>query len=194
MREKLWEGRGFGWEDIDSKMTSITAMFGFDLTARAGDATATGEETEGHTILCGDVIVYLIEPVTHVLDGNSIIAKEVEVDNVWMVEVCALTHKVGQINTTKQIRRNGEEADLVEFILWGSHGRPTIQQESHTARGNEIEKGVQIEDGNGSAEGGGNEAGPVSGSILNPLTPKGGGDTHESSWGVVRRDPREREL
>jgi hypothetical protein len=26
LREKMWEGRGFGWEDIDSKMTY---MFGF---------------------------------------------------------------------------------------------------------------------------------------------------------------------
>lgn len=42
LREKLWEGRGFGWEDIDSKMTYVTAMYGFDVAARAGEATSNG--------------------------------------------------------------------------------------------------------------------------------------------------------
>jgi hypothetical protein len=36
LREKLWEGREFEAGNIDSKMTYITAMFGFDIAARAG--------------------------------------------------------------------------------------------------------------------------------------------------------------
>jgi hypothetical protein len=128
IRERLWEGRGFGWEDIDSKMTYITAMFGFDIAARAGEATSTGEESEEHTILCEDVTIHLIEEIVvdgrataRVRGGSKAVAELVETDNVRMLEVSALTHKVGQIHTSKHIARNGDEEeqfleDLVEFM------------------------------------------------------------------------------
>jgi hypothetical protein len=129
LREKLWEGRGFGWEDIDSKMTYVTAMYGFDVAARAGEATSNGGDNPGHTILCGDIIMHLEEAVTddgvsvnRIRGGSTLMVEKVEIRNVRMLEVCALTHKVGTINTTKMIRRNGEEAeefleDLTEFML-----------------------------------------------------------------------------
>jgi hypothetical protein len=128
LREKLWKDRGFGRDGMDSKMTYITAMFGFDLAARAGEATATGRESNEHTILCEDLTIHLKQPVlvegqpvTRIRGGSDTFCDLVEVDNVAMIEVAALTHKVGQINTTKQITRDGEESeefleDLVEFM------------------------------------------------------------------------------
>jgi hypothetical protein len=51
-------------------MKYITAMFRFDVAARAEEATLIGDSTEGHTVLCEDVIVHLIDPVTS--NGSSI--------------------------------------------------------------------------------------------------------------------------
>jgi DNA-binding transcriptional regulator YdaS (Cro superfamily) len=53
--------------------------------------------------------------------GGDALRELVEIENVQMLEVNALTHKVGQIHTTKQITREGEESeefmeDLVEFM------------------------------------------------------------------------------
>jgi hypothetical protein len=58
-------------------MTYITAIFGFDLAARASEAADPGGESEEHTILCEDVTIHLKEPIivdnqvtTRVRGGN----------------------------------------------------------------------------------------------------------------------------
>jgi hypothetical protein len=134
IREKLWEGRGFEWEDIDSKMTYIAAMYGFDIAARAGEATSPDGESEQHTILCEDVVIHLTEKIRiegqwieRVRGGDEATLESIEIDNVNTLEICALTHKVGQINTTKRIARNSEEEaqfleDLMEFMKHSGAG------------------------------------------------------------------------
>jgi hypothetical protein len=109
-------------------MTYITAIFGFDLAARAGEAADPGGETEEHTILCEDVTIHLKESVivdgqatTRIRGGDGVSMAAVVVTNVSSLEVRALTHKVGQINTSKRVTREGEEQeqfleDLVEFM------------------------------------------------------------------------------
>jgi hypothetical protein len=130
LREDLWVNRGFGADNIDSKMTYITAMFGFDIALRAGEATHIGGGAEEHTINCEDVVVHLSSPAVYQgeacysLRGGTVAFSDlVEPANVHMVEICALTHKPGVINTTKQIKRSSEEEeefleDLMNFMKW----------------------------------------------------------------------------
>jgi hypothetical protein len=130
LREDLWLDRGFGPDHIDSKMTYITAMFGFDMALRAGEATHIGGGAEEHTIKCEDVVVHLVSPVAYegesrysLRGGTMAFSHSVDPANVRMVEICALTHKPGVINTTKQIKRSSEEEeefleDLISFMKW----------------------------------------------------------------------------
>jgi hypothetical protein len=129
LREDLWVNKDYGPTDIDHKMTYITAMFAFDVAMRAGEATHTGGGAEDHTVKCEDVVLHLNVPVVHegvtrhsVRGGTPMVGYLVEPHNVRMVEICALTHKPGVINTTKEIRRNSEEEeefmeDLVSFMI-----------------------------------------------------------------------------
>jgi hypothetical protein len=53
--------------------------------------------------------------------GTATVRDLVSLGNVRMVEICALTHKLGVINTTKEIKRDSEEEeefleDLVRFM------------------------------------------------------------------------------
>jgi integrase len=115
-------------------MTYIAAMYGFDIAARAGEATSPDGESEQHTILCEDVVIHLTEKIRiegqwieRVRGGDEATLERIEIDNVNTLEICALTHKVGQINTTKRIARNSEEEaqfleDLMEFMKHSGAG------------------------------------------------------------------------
>jgi hypothetical protein len=46
--------------------------------------------------------------------GTDTVRDLVSLDNVRMIEICALTHKPGVINTTKEIKRDSEEEE--EFL------------------------------------------------------------------------------
>jgi hypothetical protein len=151
LREDLWVNRGFGPDDIDSKMTYITAMFGFDIAMRAGEATHVGGNAEEHTIKCEDVVVHLMSPVSYegvlrysLRGGTTAFHQSVDPCNVRMVEVCALTHKPGVINTTKQIKRNSEEEeefleDLVCFMKWsGATSQEPLFSRRSTSRNGTI--------------------------------------------------------
>jgi hypothetical protein len=97
---------------------------------RAGEATHMSGDAEDHTIKCEDVVVHLSTPVLHegtlqhsVRGGHSTFSIIVEPHNGRMVEVCALTHKPGVINTTKEIKRGSDEEeefleDLVTFMKY----------------------------------------------------------------------------
>jgi hypothetical protein len=109
-------------------MTYITAIFGFDLAARASEAADPGRESEEHTILCEDITIHLKEAIivenqatTRVRGGDSPALALITVSNVLTLEVSALAHKVEQINTSKRITRQGEEQeqfleDLLDFM------------------------------------------------------------------------------
>jgi hypothetical protein len=128
LREDMWVNKGFGPDVIDQKMTYIAAVFAFDMAMRAGEATHVGGEAEDHTTLCEDVVIHLTDPVIHeglsqlsLRGGSAAITDLVEPSNVRMIEICALTHKPGVINATKEIRRGSEEEeefleDLVSFM------------------------------------------------------------------------------
>jgi hypothetical protein len=78
--------------------------------------------------LCENVVLHLTVPVIHegvaqlsVRGGTTTVVDLVDQSNVRMIEICALTHKPGVINATKEIKRGGEEEeefleDLVSFI------------------------------------------------------------------------------
>jgi hypothetical protein len=154
LREQLWEGRGYGHQDIDAKMTYITAMFGFDLAARASEAADPGGESEEHTILCEDITIHLKEAIAvgnqvtaRVRGGDSTALALIEVSNVLTLEVSALTHKVGQINTSKRITREGEEQeqfleDMVEFMKnsGATVGNPLFSRTVEQANGRRTTK------------------------------------------------------
>ena len=55
MRVKLWAGRGWGREDIDSRMTYIGCMWGYDMDARISECTAHEVGAEDHCIRCSDL-------------------------------------------------------------------------------------------------------------------------------------------
>ncbi len=128
LREDMWVNKGFGPEVIDKKMTYIAAMFAFDMAMRAGEATHIGGGAEDHTTLCEDVVIHMMVPVIHegttqlsLRGGSAAVTDLVDPSNVRMIEICALTHKPGVINTTKEIRRGSEEEeglleDLVSFM------------------------------------------------------------------------------
>jgi hypothetical protein len=128
LREDLWVDKGFGTSDIDSKMTYITTMFAFDLAMRAGEAAHIGGVGEDHTIKCEDIVLHLTVTVIQegvnwlsVRGGTATVRDIVSPDNVRMIEIYALTHKPGVINTTKEIKRDSEEEeefleDLVRFM------------------------------------------------------------------------------
>jgi hypothetical protein len=137
LREDLWVNKGFGPADIDKKMTYITTMFGFDLAMRAGEATHIGGGAEDHTMKCEDVVLHLTTPIMHdgvphfsVRGGTPMVRELVDPCNVRMMEICALTHKPGVINATKEIKRDSEEEeefleDLVDFM---KHSGATSQE------------------------------------------------------------------
>jgi hypothetical protein len=126
--EDLWVDKGCGPSDIDSKMTYITTMIAFDLVMRAEEAAHIGGGGEDHTIKCEDVVLYLTVMVIQegvnrhsVRGGTDTVRDLVSPDNVRMIEMCALTHKPGVINTTKEIKRDSKEEeefleDLVRFM------------------------------------------------------------------------------
>jgi hypothetical protein len=128
LREDLWVDEGCSPADIDSKMTYITTMFAFDLAMRAGEAAHKWGGGEDHTIKCEDVVMHFTVMVIQegvnrhsVRGGTDTVRDLVSPDNVRMIEICALTHKSGVINTTKEIKRDSEEEeelleDLVRFM------------------------------------------------------------------------------
>ena len=137
LREDLWLNRGFGPADIDSKMTYITTVFGFDVAMRAGEATHIGGGAEDHTIKCEDVILHLTVPVTYeggshprLRGGTWMVRDLVSPGNVRMVEICALTHKPGVINATKEIKRDSEEEEefLEDLVHFMKHSGATSQE------------------------------------------------------------------
>jgi hypothetical protein len=86
-------------------------MFAFDLAMRAGEAAHIGGRAKNHTIKCEDVVLHLTVMVIQegvnrhsVRGGTDTVRDLVSPDNVRMIEICALTHKPGVINTTKEIR------------------------------------------------------------------------------------------
>jgi hypothetical protein len=137
LREDLWLNRGFGPADIDSKMTYITTVFGFDVAMRAGEATHIGGGAEDHTIKCEDVVLHLTVPVAYegvshlrLRGGTWMVRDLVSPGNVRMVEICALTHKPGVINTTKEIKRDSEEEEefLEDLVHFMKHSGATSQE------------------------------------------------------------------
>jgi hypothetical protein len=109
--------KGCGPADIDSKMTYITTMFAFDLAMRAGEAVHIGRGGRGsHDKVLHQTVMVIQKGVNRhsVRGGIDTVRDLVFPDNVRMIEICALTHKSGVINTTKEIKRDSEEEE--EFL------------------------------------------------------------------------------
>ena len=49
-RTRLWEGKSWGWKDIDDRMTYLGMMWGFDQVARAGEYTSAETSAENHCV------------------------------------------------------------------------------------------------------------------------------------------------
>jgi hypothetical protein len=134
IREEYWEDKVYGVLTADRMMTYICAMFSYDMALRKGEANASGEKEEDHTIRNEDVTFTLREPisiggeVTYMIRGGSEeFRSKVTPDNVESCHVGAVTHKVGLIRAGKVIgRRTIEEEgfleDLVQWVLMSGAG------------------------------------------------------------------------
>ena len=49
-RAMLWEGKGWGWGDIDQRMTYVGLMWGFEMVARVSQYTSAETSAEDHCI------------------------------------------------------------------------------------------------------------------------------------------------
>ena len=125
-RVRLWEGKGWGWGDVDDRMTYVGLMWGFDQVARVSEYTSAETAAEDHCVR--------LWQLTFIIDGGVGGAQEVipgaalaermgviALKDVVACEVEASSHKGGALSKKKVIgRRSDEESqwlnDLVEWL------------------------------------------------------------------------------
>ena len=49
-RVRLWEGKSWGWGDVDDRMTYMGLMWGFDQVARVSEYTSAEPSAEDHCV------------------------------------------------------------------------------------------------------------------------------------------------
>jgi hypothetical protein len=124
-RTRLWDGKGWGWGEIDDKMTYLSLMWGFDQVARACEFTAPESSSENHCVQ-----VWQVTFITEAEGGHQqrVIAgaglAQAVTDNpsrkVIACEVEASSHKGGALSKKKLIgRRSSEESQwLDDLVAW----------------------------------------------------------------------------
>ena len=135
LRKKMWEGKGWGKEDIDSKMTYIGCMWGYEMDARISEYTSHEVGAEDHCVRCRDLIFTVVNDTEsfQVIGGGAYfkdirLGKETT-SNVAGFRVQASSQKTGAPVKAKIVgRRSPEEAqfleDLVTFVAF-SEVKPT---------------------------------------------------------------------
>ena len=129
MRVKLWAGRGWGREDIDSRMTYIGCMWGYDMDARISEYTAHEVGAEDHCVRCSDLVFGVREAEeSHRVGGGTSFFKDLRegrasASHVLGFQVLTASQKTGAPVKAKTVgRRSAEESqfldDLVMFMAF----------------------------------------------------------------------------
>ena len=129
LRRKMWEGRGWGREDIDFRMTYVGCKWGYKMDARVGEYTSHEVDAEDHCVRCRDLIFSVVDGSENfqVLGGGAFF-QEVRfgkclASSVAGFQVQTSSQKTGAPAKAKVIgRRSPEEAqfldDLVTFVAF----------------------------------------------------------------------------
>ena len=129
LRDKMWEGRGWGREDIDFRMTYVGCMWGYEMDARISEYTSHEVDAEDHCVRCRDLIFCVVNGSedTQVIGGGAFF-QEVRLgkcltSSVAGFQVQTSSQKTGAPVKAKVMgRRSPEESqfldDLVSFIAF----------------------------------------------------------------------------
>ena len=135
MRKKMWKGKGWGKEDIDSKMTYIGCMWGYEMDARVSEYTSHEADAEDHCVRCRDLIFTVIDnSESYQVIGGGAYFRDIRLGKESSLSVAgfrvqASSQKTGAPVKAKFVgRRSPEEAqfldDLVSFVAF-SEVKPT---------------------------------------------------------------------
>lgn len=125
-RVKLWEGKSWGWGDVDDRMTYVGLMWGFDQVARISEYTSAEKTAEDHCVRLWQ-LTFVVEGgigAPQRLVSGSVLSQEMRASPVPYVVACeveASSHKCGALRKKKVIgRRSVEESqwldDLTEWL------------------------------------------------------------------------------
>ena len=129
LRKKMWAGRGWDRKDLDSRMTYIGCMWGYEMDARVSEYTSHEVDAEDHCVRCRDLIFTVVNgSESFQVIGGGVFFQEVRLgtsstSSVAGFQVHACTQKTGTPVKAKMVgRRSTEEAqfldDLVTFVAF----------------------------------------------------------------------------
>ena len=128
-RSRLWEGKGWEWDDIDNRMTYVGMMWGFDQVARVCEYTSAEPNAEDHCVRLWQLTFIIKAPgrgpeQERVVNGARL-AQEISEHPSHTVVACeveASSHKGGALSKKKGIlRRSAQESQwLDDLVLWFS--------------------------------------------------------------------------
>ena len=129
-RIRLWAEKGWGWGDIDDRMTYLGLMWGFDQVARVSEFTAPESAAENHCVQVWQLsFVTEAEGVgqQRVVAGSGLAQAFSDDPNRRIIacEVEASSHKGGALSKKKLIgRRSNEESQwLDDLVAWLLHSK-----------------------------------------------------------------------
>ena len=114
MRERLWEGKSWTREDMDSRMVYLGCIWAYDQDARVSEYTAPEPGGEDHCVRMSDLEFECAEGVrTRGVNGEI-------TDGVRTCWVRAATHKTGMTVKSKCIGRRSEAESqfLSDLVTW----------------------------------------------------------------------------
>ena len=126
-RVRLWEGKSWGWGDVDDRMTYMGLMWGFDQVARVSEYTSAEPSAEDHCVRVWQ-LTFVVEGEMgqpQRLISGSLLAQEMRATPIPAIMACeveASSHKSGVLRKKKVIGRRSEEEsqwldDLTEWLL-----------------------------------------------------------------------------
>ena len=124
LQEQLWEGKGWGWKDIDSRMVFMGVWWGYDLCVRVGEYTLASATDVDHCTRANELTFVLVNPL--IVDGRSVgsvvggshLMTLVKFLDLEYCLVGATSHKGGSLVKRKFIGKSTEAEDQSLFRLW----------------------------------------------------------------------------
>ena len=115
MRSRCWEGKGWGRQDADLRMTYLGCMWRYDLDARVSEHTAPEKGQEDHCLRAGDLVFGATCDAGEVKIRGDNLPANLTAQQVYGCWVKPWTQKTGAIVKSKFIgRRTVEESKFLD--------------------------------------------------------------------------------
>ena len=120
MRSRCWEGKGWGRQDADLRMTYLGCMWKYDLDARVSEYTAPKKGQEDHCVRAGDLVLGATCNAGEVKIRGGNLPSNLTAQQVYGCWVKPSTQKTGATAKSKFIgRRSVEESQFLDnLVAW----------------------------------------------------------------------------